>query len=348
MKKLRNGDDCHDRLIQNLKPQLSFDDNVNIIEYKSTVKEKLIELSGFNRIAQNSCEPNVLIEYIQEQNTYTKIRFTFESEINNLVPCYLLIPKTNKKSYPVCICLQGHATGFHVSIGEKKYEPDDIHQAEGLQAVENGYAAFCIEQRCLGENLSSRSHPDGKWFPRPHACAHPSLVALSLGRTTIAERVWDVMRGIDVLSQFEKYKLDLSKIMITGDSGGGTTSFYAGCFDERIKYIAPSCGFAPFRHSILDIEHCVCNYIPNISLFFDMQDLAALIAPRHLTIIAGKNDPIFPIVGVKEGFKTIENIYKKFNAENNCRLFITPKAHWWCNDLVWEIFKEETTKMGWC
>jgi hypothetical protein len=37
MKKLRNGDDCHDRPIQNLKPQLSFDDNVNIIEYKSTV-----------------------------------------------------------------------------------------------------------------------------------------------------------------------------------------------------------------------------------------------------------------------------------------------------------------------
>lgn len=237
--------------------------------------------------------------------------------------------------------------GFSRFARRKKYEPDDIHQAEGLQAVENGYAAFCIEQRGLGEKLSSRTHPDGKWYPRPHACAHPSLVALSLGKTILGERVWDVMRGIDILDRFKDYKLDLSKIMITGNSGGGTVSFYSSCLDQRIGYVAPSCGFAPFSASILNIEHCVCNYVPNISLFFEMQDLSVLIAPRRFTIVAGKNDPIFPIEGVKEGYKTVENIYKKFNAKNNCRLFITPKAHWWCNDLVWEVFNEETAAMGW-
>jgi hypothetical protein len=54
----------------------------------------------------------------------------------------------------------------------------------------------------------------------------------------------------------------LEKIVITGNSGGGTASFYSACLDERIKISAPSCSFCTYDSSILDIHHCPCNQIP--------------------------------------------------------------------------------------
>ena len=78
-----------------------------------------------------------------------------------------------------------------------------------------------------------------------------------------------------------------------------------------------------------------------------MQDLSCLIAPRRLAVVAGEQDEIFPIDGVGTGYATAEKIYIKAGAAENCRLVKTPKAHWWCEDIVWSTIKQETEKMGW-
>ena len=66
-----------------------------------------------------------------------------------------------------------------------------------------------------------------------------------------------------------------------------------------------------------------------------MQDLACLIAPRRLLIVAGKYDTAFLIDGVEKGYETVKEIYEKAGAAENCSLSITPKGHWWCEDIVW-------------
>jgi hypothetical protein len=76
-----------------------------------------------------------------------------------------------------------------------------------------------------------------------------------------------------------------------------------------------------------------------------MQDLACLIAPRNILVIAGKEDEIFPIEGVRKGFETVKKIYEKENVEDNCRLVETPKGHWWCEDIVWNAINEEMAKI---
>ncbi len=277
---------------------------------------------------------------------YRRIRFTFESEKGNTVPCYLLIPDTKKESYPVAITLQGHSTGFHNSVGIVKYDRDADYKdrgAFGLQAVENGFAALCIEQRGMGENRSSRYEGIGG----PHACAVTSLTALNLGRTIIGERVWDVSRSIDALKEFEHLGLDLEKIMVTGNSGGGTASFYSACYDERIKYCAASCAFCSFKGSIMSIHHCVCNYIPDICEWFEMEDMACLIAPRKFTAFAGVKDEIFPIKSVEESFETVKEIFQAAGVSDKCRLVPMPKGHWWCKDVVWPAIMEDIKELGW-
>lgn len=334
-----NGNKCHSALAKKITPKLSFDESRNYNEWKIEVSEKLRELLGMEYIEENSCEPNLTIEEDVMMDGYRRIRFVFFSEPETPVPCYLLIPDTNQEKYPVAITLQGHSTGFHNSIGVIKYEGDAAGQPRksfGLQAVQNGFIALCIEQRSMGE----RRPPNPS--DRGHNCCFQTHNAFMLGRTTIGERVWDISRAIDMLSRFDQ--CDIDKICITGNSGGGTASFYAACVDERIKVSIPSCSFCPYDDSIMAMLHCGCNYIPSARRYFEMQDLACLIAPRKLAIVAGELDPIFPIGGVKRGFETVKKIYAAAGADENTSLTITPREHWWCEEIVWPLIKDIT---GW-
>ena len=334
-----NGNKCHTTLTNKITPKLSFKRGENYEEWKKQVSDKLIELLGMEYIEENACEPNLTVEEDIMMEGYRRIRFVFFSEPDAPVPCYLLIPNTGKEKYPVAICLQGHSTGFHNSIGVIKYEHDAEGQprkAFGLQAVQNGFIALCIEQRSMGE----RRPPNPA--DRVHNCCFQTHNAFMLGRTTLGERVWDISRAIDLLANFEQ--CDTDKICITGNSGGGTASFYAACLDERIKVSIPSCSFCPYDASIMAMIHCGCNYIPSARRYFEMQDLACMIAPRKLAIVAGKLDPIFPIDGVLRGYETVKEIYAAAGVPENVSLTVTPKEHWWCEDIVWPLIKETT---GW-
>ncbi len=338
-----NPDICHDILVKNTKQLLSFDKNADFEDYRNTLKAKFTELLGMDIIAQNACAPEMKIVSEEDRENCRIIRFEFFSEVGETVPCYLCIPKTGKKKYPVAITMQGHSTGFHNSIGIQKYERDADYHPRGqfaLQAVEHGYIALAIEQRGMGE----RNSPDiNRSFDRP--CQWHASVALSLGRTLIGERIWDISRAIDQLSNFPE--CDTDKILITGNSGGGTISYYAACLEDRIKLSVPSCAFCSYKESILKVLHCFCNFIPSAHRYFEMQDLSALIAPKNLVIIAGEKDPIFPIEGVNDGYETVKAVYEKAGCPNKCKVIPTPKDHWWCVDIVWDAIDKETQAMDW-
>ncbi|MBQ8685423.1 MAG: acetylxylan esterase [Clostridia bacterium] len=337
------GDLCHQLLKEKVKPVLSFDENKDYAAWKEEVKEKFLDLVGIENIRRNACPLRWEIESEEQKEGYKLIRFVFESERGAFVPCYLCIPDTGKEKYPLAITLQGHSTGFHNSIGVVKYEGDESYKPRGefaLQAVKNGYAALAIEQRGMGERRPVAEHQVGA-----HMCEYEAHIALLLGRTILGERIWDVSKAIDLLPNFPE--IDSEKIFITGSSGGGTASFYAACLDERIKLAAPNCAFCTYKASIMNYYHCSCNFIPHSFENFEMQDLTCLIAPRPLVVTAGREDRIFPLYGVREGFETVKRIYQKAGVPENCRLVETPKAHYWCKDLVWDAINQACEKLGW-
>ena len=334
-----NVDVIHEKLFLE-KTLLAFSDDLDYPSWKEEIRKKYIELLGLDNIAQKECDLNLDIEEVIDKGEYLRYRFTFESEKNSIVPCYLLIPKKEKKKYPVCICLQGHSTGFHISIGEAKYDNDGRWldtSTFALDAVKSGFAAFCIEQRGMGERttpLSTRARA------LTCGCYHTAMTALLLGRTLIGERVWDVHKAIDVLSQF-KEDLDLDDITILGNSGGGTASYYAACFDKRIKMVVSCSAISTYRDSIANRWHCSCNYIPRIAKYIDMGELSALIAPRKLIITIGELDPIFPLYGTKEVYEVIKKIYQKENAPGNTKLLIIPgKEHYFDKELTFNAIRK--------
>ncbi len=336
------GDHCHDTLRDNLKQKYGFNPNKDIEKQKNKAKEKLIELLGMEDIISNKADDDKFnIEEVVQCDGYTRTRFTFQSEIDSIVPCYILIPDGDKEKYPLAITIQGHSTGFHNSIGVAKSESDKEYITRGniaVQAVKEGFVALAIEQRCMGERITSRH----TWS---HTCEFPSLNAMMLGRTTIGERIFDISCAIDQMKNFEK--VDTTKILITGGSGGGTISFYTACLEDRISFAIPGYAFCSFKTSIMDIYHCSCNYIPSLYKWFEMHDIAVVLAPKKVTFITGKEDPIFPIQGVKDSYSVVEKIYQSAGVPNACKLVITPEGHFWNKDIVWEEVRKGVTELGW-
>lgn len=317
-------------ITETIEPKLRYDENQSFADWQSKAEQQLKMLLGMDKFQK--CDDCLEIEYDVERADFREIRFNFQSEQGYFVPCHLLIPKGLEGAAPVVICLQGHSTGMHISLGRAKFENDarlieDGSRLFALQAIEHGLCALTIEQRNFGECGGGKKGPN---------CHLSSTAALLIGRTTIGERVWDISRAIDVL---EKYfpQVNVGQIVCLGNSGGGTTCFYAACMDKRIQLAVPSCSVCSFDDSVMAMEHCICNFVPNIRLYFDMGDLAGLIAPRKLIVVCGNQDPIFPLKGVMKSYEMIRKLFEKAGVCEHCSLVIGEGAHRFYPEDTWPI-----------
>ncbi|MBQ8390975.1 MAG: hypothetical protein IJX50_00340, partial [Clostridia bacterium] len=291
--------------IQNManqnQPSLHYDGKSDICVWQKDTKAKLIELL---KMPTECCSDEFKITEEKKGDAYTQYKFEFQSEPGYIVKAAFLLPNGLKGKAPVAICLQGHSTGMHISLGEPKYERDVTSIAGGrdfaVRAAHECVCAVAVEQRYMG---SAGHGEEGK-----PSCAtdNAAMAALLMGRTAIGERVWDIMRTIDVVCEHFSEYIDTEKIICLGNSGGGTATFYASCIDERIAVSVPSCALCTYEDSIMAMYHCPCNFIPDIRKYFDMGDLGCLIAPRKLVAVCGIEDKIFPLNGVEKSFKIIK------------------------------------------
>lgn len=326
---------CHDLLLDAAPRTLAFRPGVDFAVWRTELDATLRRLVG---VLPEPVPADLRVEHEIDYGDYRDRRFLFTSEVGADVPCHLLLPK-GRGPFPLVICLQGHSSGMHISLGRPKYPGDEKSIAGGrdfgLQAMREGFAALIIEQRCLGEREDSR---DPARRELKNRCHHASMTALLLGRTMIGERTWDVSRAIDAVGAFPE--LDLTRIGIMGNSGGGTTTFYAACLDPRIQVVMPSCVVCSYRASLGRIDHCHDNYLPSALRYFEMGDLAGLLAPRPLIVVAGDEDAIFPLAGVREAYAVIEQIYAAAGAADRCRLVIGHGGHRFYPEQAWPVFQE--------
>lgn len=322
----------HLEAIKAIKPALRYDGSRPFAEWQKEARAKLASLTGLDKItpAKNDC---FTLESTTEEETYTDHRFLFQSEDGYFVPCHLWVPKGKGGKIPMVICLQGHSKGFHISMGKPIY-PGDENSINGgdrdfaRQIVREGYCALAIEQRAFGECGGT---------PKGPACLLPAMAALLYGRTLIAERVFDISRAIDVVTKNFPV-VDPDKIACMGNSGGGTATIYAAALEERIKVAMPSCAVCTFKHSIANVVHCSCNYIPNIALFFDMGDLYGLVAPRKAIAISGALDTDFLHDGFAECAEIAAFYYKAAGAPDGFAWVEGPEGHRFYADLSWPVF----------
>jgi len=307
--------------------------------WQRELRSKLVELLGYRgeNIVRDPLEVRTL--WRREVPLGSIEKLVFRAEPGADVPAYLCLPKTAQPPYTVFICLQGHTTGMHNSIAvayEDETRPltSEGDRDFGLGCMARGIVALCLEQRSFGERrefIQSQS--------LDYLCHQAAMNALMLGTTLQAERVFDVDRAIDYLTQRGDMALD--RIGVMGNSGGGTTTLFAAALLPRVRYAMPSCCFSTFRDSIQAMFHCVCNYVPGLLPVAEMGDIAGLIAPKPLVIVSGRDDGIFPLAPACSEFARVREIYRAAGAADRCQHVIGEGGHRFYAANAWPVMLAE-------
>ena len=319
----------HYRLIKDHKPEMRWDGKEDFNEWKDRAKAKLKELLGIAEIEKFACPVEIEIEYDRyaEDLDAREISFYFTSEENVTIPCILDIPKSAEgKKLPLMIAIQGHSRGIHMGLGRSVF-PGDKQDIDAMWdrdyakiALGEGLAVLSLEQRGFGFNGGD----PGKGNPR---CKEVAKRAIMMGRTLIGERVWDIGRAIDALEKNFADLVDLDKILLMGNSGGGTATAYTAVFEDRIKIAVPSCAVCDWEDSIAIMTHCECNYVPYIAKYFDMGDIVAMAAPVHQVVVSGAEDNGFLIDGAINSVAVGRLGYEALGASDSLYHVIAPGPH---------------------
>ena len=309
--------------------------------WQQAFRPRLREALGINNILERGkCDLNPQREEIAELAECIRELWTIESEPGFRIPFYLLRPPAQEEPLPLVLAPHGHGAGHLPYIGsweneEQKKEALKGERDIGLQAVRNGYIAMVPVLRGYHRMSLSWGKSDPKDVNTDHAQQN---LALLFGRTLIGERCHDLSRTLDYAAT--RPEIDSERVVVTGNSGGGTISLFSAANDLRIKIAVPSCYFCTFEASIGAMKHCPCNFIPGIMRLAEMYDIAGLIAPRPFLAIAGEKDSIFPIAGVKEAFDKTKQIYSVAQAEEKCQLYIGSEGHRYYKKPVWPFVRE--------
>ncbi len=329
---------CHSHIFESSTRELEWgpDAYPNVGRWQDLLRRKIADLTGLNRM---TAADDLAIESVWKQDddlgTIEKIVFTSEPFAE--VPAYVCLPSNAKPPYTFFICVQGHSTGMHNSIGRSFDDEFVAAMPEGdrdfaLGCMKRGIAALCIEQRSFGYRQESLQANRAAGY-----CHEAVMHALMLGRTLVGERVFDIRRGVDYLRGRGDAAMD--RIGLMGNSGGGTTTMFGAALLPEIGFAMPSCYFNTFKASIMSLYHCSCNYVPHILRYAEMSDVMGLFAPRKLVVVAGREDPIFPLEATEASFVRLKDIYRAAGAEDNCRLVVGEGGHRFYADDAWPVMQ---------
>lgn len=313
-------------------------------EWQTSFRDRLIELTGLQLIRKTTganidLQPEVT--ETKDFDTYTREKIYIYTEPGIKIPFYFLLPK-GSGPFPLVITPHGHGKrGKEIYVGNNEGLHDELVKlASGrerdiaLQAVAEGYAVIAPDQRGFWE----MSRMEELAVPTKNdSCLDLQRKAMLYGRTLIGERVHDMGRLIDYA--FTRPEVDQQNVIITGCSGGGTTALFTAALDERITVAMPGAYFCSFTQSILPIDHCMCNVVPGIMQVGELYDIVGLIAPRPLLLINGREDPIFPIEGAKEGFSHVKKMYEALGYPEQCELYIGEGGHRYYKERAWSFTK---------
>lgn len=244
---------------------------------------------------------NVLIE-----------EFQFESEPGLRLTGWFLRPAQNRSPRPAILYVNERVDAVVA-------EPSSM---EGVLA--SGHAVCALSLRGLG--ISTPRFPRGS--PRTDRAGLPedfAWMCLTMGRSVIAQRVWDVSRGLDYLRS--RPDVDASQIRVLGVGGAGLAALLAVAMDDRPRSILLDRTLASYA-SILDSEEyslALDWFLPGILRHCDLPDLVASLRPRPCWIVnaVDARGSVLPESSWEKQFKTRSGI--EWGALEHVRATVVPQ-----------------------
>lgn len=337
------------RLPQGWQPQTSYplawSGEGDFEEWRTTAREKLVELMGIAPEAPTSTSYRTLAT--EHREGYTAHKILFEVSEGNQVVAYLLVPD-GEGPFPALLALHDHGAKF--SIGkEKMVRP--IEESEEVVREAEEWSHKCYDGVFTGDLLAQQGYVvlatdallwgnrgEGKEGRKTTYDTQQALASncLKLGTTLVGIITWDDIRSVEFLASQEF--VDSERIGVYGHSMGGHRAWMVAALSERVRATAAICWMATAEALLREGNNelkggsAFTMQIPLVSRWMDNPDIASLICPREALFINGSEDKLFP-AGVEEAFEKMRSVWQSRGAGEALRCHIYPSPHYFGKEM---------------
>ncbi len=235
-----------------------------------------------------------------EREGYAVEKVYFQSYPGFFVTGNLYRPLGKKGPFPGVACPHGHWTNGRLENCERGSVPARCINLALLGCVAFSYDMVgYLDSKQADHNYSGPR--EDLWYLNP-----------------LGLQLWNSIRVLDFLSSLPD--VDDERLGCTGASGGGTQTFLLSAVDDRVKVAAPvNMVSAHFQGG------CICENAPSLRLDTSNLEIAAMMAPRPLLLVActgdwTKNTP-------KVEYPAIKGIYELFDADDRVDYFQVEAEH---------------------
>jgi dienelactone hydrolase len=242
------------------------------------------------------------------RKSYVIEKLIFQSRPDVWVTANAYVPDKMGK-LPAVLCVHGHWP---------RARRDPVVQARCLGLMHLGFFVLAIDAFGAGERYT---HPDRGTY-------HGALFGATLwpaGLTLLGCQVYDNRRAVDYL--LTRPEVDAGRLGVTGASGGGNQTMYAGALDERLKAVVPVCSVGTYQ-AYLKAACCVCEVLPGALRFTEEGDVLGLVAPRALMVVSADQDAYqFSVGEAKKSLDRAQAIFKLANAADKVKHAVFESKH---------------------
>lgn len=237
------------------------------------------------------CDLKPIVSGRQERRGYTVENFAIEALPGFFMTGNLYRPTGGKAPMPGILCPHGHAKDDTPGVADRLARGGRFREYTRTRAAtlaRMGAVVLTYDMVGWGE-CNQVAHDD------------PNVLTLQL---------WGNMRVLDFLLTLDG--VDPKRIGMTGESGGGTQTFFLTAFDDRVAVAVPC-----VQVSAHFFGGCVCESgLPvHKSATHDTSnvEISALAAPRPQLLISDGADWTKNVPGVE--FPYIWNVYRLYDAQ---------------------------------
>ncbi len=218
------------------------------------------------------------------------------------------IPKTSGRHAAV-LCVHGHWPGA-------KQDPHVQARCAGLAKL--GFFVLAVDAFGAGERAIGKAL--GEY--------HGEMAAATLwpvGLPLSGLQVYENLRAVDYL--ITRPEVDPERIGITGASGGGNQSMYAGAWDERLKAVVPVCSVGNYQ-AYLGAACCMCEVVPGALTFTEEAEVLALVAPRALMVVSATRDAFqFSVQEARKSIEAAQPVFQLYDRASALQHAVFESGH---------------------
>ena len=255
------------------------------------------------------------------------------------VEAYLLVPDTDQP-HPALLLLHDH--GAHFTIGkEKMVRPfgvtDEIAQDAdkwcakyfegqyvGDYFASQGYVVFVTDALLWG----SRGRKEGALYDAQQAL---SSNLLQMGMSWGGLIAWDDVSSAEFVSSLPY--VNKEKVGVMGFSMGAHRAWMTAAATDCVKAAASVCWMCT-TDSLMTMTNnqnkggsAYAMLIPNLRRHLDYPHVASIACPKPMLFINGLQDKLFPVDGVRDAYKIMQDVWDSQNVSDNLETHFYDTSH---------------------